>query len=143
MKKIIIFLVLVLIIVVSISMVYINYKSSYNKVKKDNLEFEYYYEKELQGIDIATLINKAIDNNINYNVQKNQDGKYVEDEENSIKIEIYIIDNDTTYDMETIYNGGIDNFVKNYSTIKFKCDKIEYHKKTNRIKKIHISQISK
>ena len=106
------------------------------------MEFEYYYEKEIQGIDIATIINKAIDNNIKYNVLKDDKGKYIENDETSIKVQIYILDNDKTYDMETIYGGGINNFVANYSAIKFKCTKIEYHKKTNRVKTIYIEQIS-
>lgn len=143
MKKIIIFLIIVLIIVVSIFVMYSNYKASYNNIKKDNLEFEYYYGKEIQGIDIATILNKAIDNNIKYDVQKDEDGKYIENDETSIKVQIYILDNNKTYDMETIYNASIDKFVQNYSTIEFECKKIEYHKKTNRIKKIYIEQISK
>lgn len=143
MKKIIIFLIIVLIIVVSIFVMYSNYKVLYNNIKKDNLEFEYYSGKELQGIDIATILNKAIDNNIKYNVQKDEEGKYVENNETSIKVQIYILDNNKTYDMETIYSGGIDKFVQNYSTIKFKCTKIDYHKKNNRIKTIYIEQISK
>lgn len=140
MKRIIVFLIIILIIVISMFGMYLNYKMSYNEVKKDNLEFEQYYEKELQGIDIATLINKAIDNNIKYNVQKDLQGKYIENDETSIKIKIYILDNDTTYDMETIYSGGIDKFVQNYSLVKFKCTKIEYHKTTKRIKTIYIEQ---
>ena len=142
MKKIIVFLVLCLIIVISVFVMYSNYKASNNNIKKNNLEFEYYYEKEIQGIDIATIINKAIDNNIKYNVLKDDKGKYIENDETSIKIQIYILDNDKTYDMETIYGGGINNFVSNYSAIKFRCTKIEYHKKTNRVKTIYIEQIS-
>lgn len=141
MKKVIVFLIIVLVIVVTIYAMYFNYKSTYNNIKKDNIEFEYYDQKELYGIDIATLINKAINNNIEYNVQKDSDGKYIENNENSIKIDIYILDNNKTYDMETIYNGGINKFVENYNKIKFKCTKIEYHNVTKRVKKIYIEQI--
>ncbi len=142
MKKIVIFLVIILTLVVIVAFSYINYNSLYNSIKKDNLEFEQYDKKELYGTDIATLINKAINNNIKNNVKVNSDGKYIENEENSIRIDIYISDNNTTYDMETIYNGGIAKFVQNYNIVKFKCTKIEYHNKTKRIKKVYIEQIS-
>lgn len=140
MKKIVIFLIFILIIIVSVSIMCFNYNTTYNNIKRDNLEFEYYNQKELYGIDIATLINKAIDNNIKYNIQKDSNDKYIENNESSIKIYIYISDNNTTYDMETIYKGGIDKFVQNYSKIKFKCTEIEYHKTTKRVKNIYIEQ---
>ena len=60
----------------------------------------------------------------------------------SIKVDIYITDNETTYSMETINLGGISNFVSYYSDVKFKCTKVEYHKKTNRISYLYIEQIS-
>ncbi len=140
MKKIIIFFVIILIIVISVFVSYTNYKSEYNKLQKENLEYEYYYNKEIQGADLATLINKAVDNNTKNNVEKDNKGKYIENDETSIKIQIYMKDNDTTYDMETIYNGGVDRFVQNFNIIKFKCTKIEYHK-NKRIKKLLFEQI--
>lgn len=128
MKKIVIFFVIIIIILVLLFSCYANYKSKYNQLQKENYEYEQYYQKELEGANLATLINKAIDNNTKNNIEKDNKGKYIENEQNSIKIQIYMSDNDTTYDMETIYNGGIDKFVKNFNIIKFKCTKIEYHK---------------
>ena len=119
MKKIVYFLIFVAITIVIFAMMYINYKSIFKNIKKDNLQFEYYNQKEVSGADIATLINKAVDSNIKFNVDKDSNGKYIENSENSIKIQIYIADYDKTYDMETFYNGGIDRFVQNYGDINF------------------------
>lgn len=141
MKKIVYFLIFVAITIVIFAMMYINYKSIFKNIKKDNLQFEYYNQKEVSGADIATLINKAVDSNIKFNVDKDSNGKYIENSENSIKIQIYIADYDKTYDMETFYNGGIDRFVQNYGDIKFKCTQIDYHETSKRIKKVYFRQV--
>lgn len=141
MKKIVYFLIFVAITIIICAMMYINYKSMFKNIKKDNLQFEYYNQKEVSGADIATLINKAVDNNVKFNVDKDSKGKYIENSENSIKIQIYITEYDKTYDMETFYNGGIDRFVQNYGDIKFKCTQIDYHETSKRIKKIYFRQV--
>lgn len=141
MKKIVYFLIFVAITIIICAMMYINYKSMFKNIKKDNLQFEYYNQKEVSGADIATLINKAVDNNVKFNVDKDSKGKYIENSENSIKIQIYITEYDKTYDMETFYNGGIDRFVQNYGDIRFKCTQIDYHETSKRIKKIYFRQV--
>ncbi len=141
MKKIIYFLIVVIVIVIVVAMAYINYKATWNNIKEDNFTFEYYNQKEILGTEVATLINKAVDNNIKFNVSKDENGKYIENNENSINIQIYILDNETTYDMETIYNGGIDKFVQNFGSIKFKCTNLEYHDITKRVKKVYFEQV--
>lgn len=141
MKKIIYFLIVVIVIVIVVAMAYINYKATLNNIKEDNFTFEYYNQKEILGTEVATLINKAVDNNIKFNVSKDENGKYIENNENSINIQIYILDNETTYDMETIYSGGIDKFVQNFGSIKFKCTNLEYHDITKRVKKVYFEQV--
>ena len=91
MKKIIIFFVIILIIISSISYIYLNYKSDYNMAKKANLQFEKYLNKEVYGTDIATAINKAIDYNTKNGIEKNKDSLFIENETNSIKINIKMI----------------------------------------------------
>lgn len=143
MKKISIFLLIVIAIVAGISYMFLNYKASYNNAKRENFEFESYYEKEIYGIDLATIINKAVNQNEENEVEKNNNGKYIDNEFNSINIEIKLIDdNGKIYPMEAIYNGGTSKFVQYYSQIKFKCTKIEYHKKTNKIKNMLFEQIT-
>ena len=62
-------------------------------------------------------------------------------EPNSIEIEIYIKDSDTTYKMEQIYKQGVEQFVQFFLNDKFKSSKVEYHEKTKRIKYILFEQI--
>ena len=53
---------------------------------------------------------------------------YIGNDINSVIIEIKISDNDTTYKMETLYNGGMPTFIQYYGDISFECTKIEYNK---------------
>ena len=96
--------------------------------KENNLEYETYLNKQILGTELTTFINKAVDNNKKYQVQKDEQGFYIQNDTNSIEIEIKITDNDTLYKMETFYNGGMTNFIDYYNSIYFECTKIEYNK---------------
>ena len=137
MKKLAIFFFVVIVIVVGISYMYLKYKFNFNEAKKENMQFETYYLKEIHGNDLATIINKAVDNNKLNEVKKDNKGKFINNEINSINIDIKMLD-----DNGTIYNGGTNKFVQYYSQIKFKCIKIEYHKKTNKIQYMLFEQIT-
>ena len=142
MKKIIIFFVIVIIIICGISYLYLNYKAEFNMTKKANLEFEKYLNEEVYGTDLATVINRAVDNNEKNEVQKNNKAIYLDNGTNSVSIEIKMIDNDTIYQMETIYNNGIQNFINYYGNIQFKCVEIKYHSSTNKVKYMLFEQIT-
>ena len=142
MKKIALFFLIIVIIVVGISYMYLNSKANYNNAKKENLQFESYYEKEIYGAELTTIINKAMDKNNLNQVEKNSKGKYIDNQKNSIQIDIKMSDNDKTYAMETLYNGGMDKFVQYYNQIKFKCTKLEYHQATNKVKYMLFEQIT-
>lgn len=134
MKKIFIFLAIVLVIVAIVSFQYISYKNEYNIIQNENAEFEEYKDKEVFGLNVGTMINKAVDKNTKNKIEKDDNGNFIQNDSNSIEIEIYMTDNETTYKMETIYNAGTEQFVQYYGNIKFKCSKIEYHEDTGRIK---------
>ena len=51
-------------------------------------------------------------------------------------------DNNSIYQMETIYNGGMQNFSNYYGNIKFKCIEIKYHNFTNKVKYMLFEQIT-
>lgn len=121
---------------------YLNYKANYYAARKENKQFESYDGQEIYGAELATVINKAVDNNQNNEVAKDEKGKYINNDNNSIKIDIKMLDNDKTYSMETLYSGGMDKFVQFYSEIKFKCTKLEYHKTTNKVKYLLFEQIT-
>ena len=142
MKKIAIFFTVIIIVLCGISYLYLNYKAEYNMSKKANLEFEKYLNEEVYGTDLATIINRAVDNNNRNEVEKNNKGIYLNNDTNSISIEIKMTDNDSIYQMETIYNSGIQNFINYYSNIKFKCVEIKYHNSSNKVKYMLFEQIT-
>ena len=82
-----------------------------------------------------------INQNKKNGVEKDAQNYFIENEEDSIKIDIHILENDTIYNMERINKKPIEDFVKNFNTIKFKCVKKEYHKQTSKIKYILFEQI--
>ena len=141
MKKVLMFLVIVVAIVAIIGIKYSSYKIEYNAVKQENAEYELLKDKEIYGLDIATIMNKAVDKNTKNKIEKDENGMYIPNDKNSIKVQVYIHDNETTYNMETFYNAGTEQFAKYYGNIKFKCSKIEYHKKTGKIKYIYFEQL--
>ena len=140
MKKISIVIMAIIIIVAVVGVKYISYENAQSLIKQENKEFEQYQDKELNGLDVATVINKATDKNTKNNISKDEKGNFIQNDENSIEVEIYMSDNDITYKMESIFNAGTEQFVQYYSNINFKCSKIEYHKKTGRIKYILFEQ---
>lgn len=144
MKKVLICLLIALIVVAIISVTFIsnNYQKTM-EVKKENQEYEAYLNKELLGTDVTTIINKAINSNEKNEISKDEKGFYIENDNNSIKVEIIMFNEDeaTTYQMETLQKVGMNRFIDNFNLINFKCSKIEYHKKTNRISKIVFEQI--
>ena len=140
MEKISIVIIAIIIIVAVVGVKYISYENAQSLIKQENKEFEQYQDKELNGLDVATVINKATDKNTKNNISKDEKVNFIQNDENSIEVEIYMSDNDITYKMESIFNAGTEQFVQYYSNINFKCSKIEYHKKTGRIKYILFEQ---
>lgn len=140
MKKVFIFLAIVVIIVALVGYKYISYKNECNNIQKENADFDKYKDQDVYGLEIASMMNKAIDKNTKNKIEKDDQGNFIQNDKNSIEIEIYMTDNETTYKMETIYNAGTEQFAQYYGNIKFKCSKIEYHKKTGRIKYILFEQ---
>ena len=142
MKKIIAFLILIATILVLLVIKFYDYKAEYSKIKGRNVQYESYYQKELSGIDVATIVNRAVNDNETNNIKKDSKGFYIDNNVDSLKVEVKITDNDTIYSMETLYNGGMANFVKYYGNIEFECTKIEYHSKTKKIKYMLFEQKS-
>lgn len=142
MKKITIFLIVVIIVLISIiGIKYSLYLTNLNEIKMENTKYEKYISQEIYGIDLATLINKSVDQNVKNEVENNNKGIFIPNEENSIHIDIYMKDNETTYKMEIIHNSGTEQFVQYYGDVKFKCSKTEYHKKTGKMKYMLFEQL--
>lgn len=141
MKKYLILFILVAIIVSGFIYSYYGYKINYNETIKTNRYYESFYQKESLGTDIATLINKAQDNNETYKVEKDSSGNYQSDGKNSIIIELKFKDSDDIFRAEKVTKLGMNQFIKNYAAMTFKCTKKEYHKSTGFIKYLLLEQI--
>ena len=141
MKKTIILLFTIVFIIVTILFVsYNSYQKEKSEIIKSNLEYEEYKDKKIYGLHLGTLINKTIDKNLKNKIEKDENQMFIPNDENSIQIEIYMKDNEQTYKMEAFYNSGMQQFMQYYKEIEFKCSKIEYHKKTGRVKYLLFEQ---
>lgn len=142
MKKLLVILFLLfMIIIFSIYALFINNKTQTKNLQNYNREYEQYLDKTIYGTELATLINKVTNLNENNKIEKDEKNHYIENEENSIKIEITMMLTEKTYPMEEIYNTNTAEFVKLFNLEKFKCIKIEYHNKTGKISKMLFEQI--
>ena len=140
-KTILIILLLLFIIIVSVYILRLKTKVRYININKYNSEYETYLNRNIKGTELATLINKAINENEKNNVKKDKDKHYIADDEKSINIEIKILFTDKTYPMEEIYKNDTSEFIKYFDLIEFKCTKTEYHEKTGKISKMMFEQI--
>lgn len=95
---------------------------------------------EIYGTDLATLINKAVDNNEKYKIEKDENGNYIPDDKYSLKITIQMLSNETTYEMERIFEHKVEQFIELFNTSKFKASNVQYHELTGKISQIHFVQ---
>ena len=142
MKKIIIFLIGIGIIVAIVSYMYVNYRIMSNQVKQANAQYESMYEKEIYGTDLATLINKVVDDNTKNKVEKDDTGLYKDNGKNSIRVDTHFLDDDSVHTLQEIYASKTSTFVQYYNQVKFKCTKIEYHEQTGRVRYLYFEQIA-
>ncbi len=142
MKKIVIFIGVTIAIVSAISYLYITYRINNSEIQQANQLFESYYQRQVYGRELATAINKAIDNNDKNDVDKDENNQYIENETNSIKINIKMLDDEKTYPMEVFADSGIREFMEYYNSIQFKCTDIQYHENTKLVKSLLFEQVT-
>jgi len=140
-QNLLIILAILLIIVGIICVSLINLQAEKRKIDKENLEYEKYLNKKILGTELATLISKAVDQNEKNKVEKDEKGYYIDNYENSIKIDLKMTTIDKTYPMEEIYNNKIASFVQNFNLINFECTNIEYHQKTGKISRLVFTEL--
>lgn len=142
MKKILICILSIFLVIICI-VGYSVYTKNENtaQISVDNKTYESYYNKEVLGTDIISIINKATDSNEKNEVKFGKDGNYIENDKNSIRIEIKFQELDKVITMERINSVGIEKFWSNYGALSFKCTKIEYHEKTHRVKYMYFEEI--
>lgn len=140
-KNIFIITTIALIIVAILGYNFYQYKALKNIAEKNNKVYNSFYDQEVLGTDLATLINKAIDNNEKNNIEKDEKGNYIDNEKTSIKIDIKFLELEKVIPMESINRQDVIQFVQNFGAMKFKCTKIEYHKNTQNVKYMYFEQI--
>ena len=140
-KILLIFIVFIIVLAIAVYAVY-NYRTSVYESQKINNQYKSYYNTQMLGTELLSIINKTEDTNEKFDIQKDAEGLYIENDTNSIKIYVNLKykDDYRTLEMERIINNGIENFVKAYSTASFKCTDISYHDKTNNVKALTFTE---
>ena len=140
-KNLIIMLILFVIILGAATIWIVYLQQTEKQVRQFNKTFEDYNDKISLGSEVATLINKAIDNNEKKQINKNDKGIYQDDGKYSVQVFVRLEKDGDLFSMERINALKITEFVKNFSLQDFKCTGIEYHKETKRVSKIYFEAI--
>lgn len=140
-KNIILILTIFLVIIVSITYGLYHKRMITLQSSENNKTYNSFYGQEVLGTDFVSLINKAIDNNEKNLVNKDENGNYIDNGKNSIKVEVKFKELDKVISMETINKQGIYQFLQNFGAASFKCTKIEYHQSTKNVKYMYFEQI--
>lgn len=140
MKKIIIFLVIIIAFLGMFWYIYGEAKLKENKRILFNNSYENLLNKTITGTELATIINKSIDNNENNEVKKNISGIYLDNGEYSMNIEVKFLDSDNVIKAEKIFENDISKFIELYNTSKFELQRINYHEKTKRVKYLYFEE---
>ena len=143
MKKIFIIILTILLIILAVAGYYVyNVRKLSQLVEKNNKQYEGYYQQEILGTTLISLINKSIDNNEKNGVDKQKNTiYYLDNDKNSIQITVQFLETEKVIKMEDIAEKQSENFVKYFATASFKCTKIEYHQKTKYIRSLYFEQI--
>lgn len=142
MKKIIILIIIAVIIVISVVFAnYVEYMENETQIMNTNQEFTRYQDTTLQINTVITLMNKAIQENTENNISKDENNFFIENDTNSIKVFLEIKSRGSLIPMEDLILGkkaGIEKVNYAFSDMLFKISKIEYHEKTGQVKKVII-----
>lgn len=142
MKKIVILIITLFLVIATILGYNVHQKKVANiESSQNNRSYESFYNQPVLGTDIISVINKAIDSNEKNLVEKDEEGNYIDNEKNSVKIDIKFKELEQVISMERIDKIGMKQFRNNYGTFNFKCTKIEYHEKTNNVKYMYFEEI--
>ena len=127
-NKILLILIIFMCVLLVVAYYVYSYRNSIAESQKMNREYEQYQNSQMLGSELISLINKTVDVNTDLGIEKDQDGLFIDNEENSIKIYVNFVyeDDYKTLEMEKIYNNGAENFMKVYSTASFKCKSLTF-----------------
>ena len=87
------------------------------------------------------MINRAMNENISNNIERNENGEFIDDGERSVRIEIEMITIEETFSMEWIYDRGMMEFVGAFNFVTFESVEVEHHRRTGRISRMVFRQL--
>lgn len=142
-NKILLILIIFMVILVAITYALYNYRIGMQETQRTNNEYKSYYQKKMLGTELVSIINKTEDTNAKNNIEKDSEGLYIDNGENSIKVYVKLIykEDYTTVEIEKILNNGIEKFINAYSTADFECTEITYHEKNGNVKSLIFTEI--
>ena len=120
----------------------VNIQNNNRRLQQVNAEYEHYLNREIFGTELATLINKAIDNNKRLEIPKDKNGFYISNEKDSILISVQMINLEESYQMEKIFALGTEQFIELFNSSRFKSEEVTYHNQTGRIATILFKQVA-
>ena len=124
---------------------YIEYCKQKNKIESFNKEFLIYKDTIVQIDKVISLMNRAIQSNIDNNITQNEKKIFEENDKNSIKIYLEVENKSkvNTIPMEELILGevaGMEKVSYAFSDMVFEITNIEYHK-NGQVKKITFTAI--
>lgn len=140
-KKFLVILGIFTIILIFVTYLLYNYNKMAKQAEDFNRQYNVYYQKQIIGSELATLLNKVSDYNEKNGIDKTENNRYYIETEKSIFVEISFLEKEQPVRMEDILEQGIENFIKHYSIANFKCTKIEYHNENRQVKSLYFEQI--
>lgn len=132
-KSLAIIIIIMLVVSAVLFFKYKTYQTQKREIAAFNSQYELYNKEELNGLDVTTIMNKATSNNEKYEIQKDENGIYILDDEYSIEIYVTLVIDEKTYKMESLMAADINNFVRYFGDVSFNCSDVTYHEKSGRI----------
>lgn len=148
MKKVIYFIIIIMIIILSIVALHISNKNEKSmKISSFNKQFEQYNGKSMYGTDVLTIINRALDNNEEYDIPRDDEGFFVENNVQAVYVDLILLSKgnsgeeiEVEYKMEQLEKVGLEEFVASFNLTAFHCETIEYNSE-GRVNRVVLKQL--
>ena len=90
-KQTLLIIILLVVIILVVAFAVAQNVQKQRELANYNNQYEKYLNGQVYGTDVASLINKAIDNNEKNNVEKDENGYYIDNNTNSVKLYIKLV----------------------------------------------------
>lgn len=141
MKRIIILLTISIIAISTVIYVSYQYKFKKSEMLLNNSKYDTLLNKEISATELASLMNSTINKNYANNISKDSNEIYIDNNKDSINIEIKFKQSNEKIQEEKIVKNDISKFIQYYSDVNFKCTKIEYHDETKYVKYLLFEEV--